>query len=47
MLNSTTFVRRGAVFADVLNTPVPELAMGEHVGLREHLFDCRPLSDKG
>lgn len=43
MLDGTTFVMRGTVLADVLDTPVPKLPMGEDINLLENFFNCGPL----
>lgn len=43
MLNGTVLVVRGAVLADVLNTPVTKLSMGHVINLLEHFFNGRSL----
>lgn len=44
MLNGTILVVGSTVFADMLDTPVAELAVGEHVDFRDNLFNGRPLA---
>lgn len=39
MLRSSTLVRRGTMFTDVLDAPITKLAIGEFIDLYQYLFD--------
>jgi hypothetical protein len=43
MLNSTASIVRSTMFANMLDTPISELAMGEHVNFGYHFFNGRSL----
>lgn len=43
MVNGTSTVNDGAVLANVLNTPVTELAVGDDIDARKDLVDARTL----
>lgn len=44
VVDDTTLVRRRAVFAQVLNTPITKLAVGNKVNVGNDFFDRRALS---
>lgn len=43
MLNGAATIGRGAVLANMLNAPIPELTMGDDIDAGQYLFDARAL----
>lgn len=43
MLNSAASIVRSTMFANMLDTPISELTMSEHVNVGYHFFDGRSL----
>lgn len=43
MVNGAAAVRRGAVFANVLNAPIAELTMSDDVDVGEDFLNARAL----
>lgn len=46
MIDSTTHIIWCAMLADVLNTPIAELAMSNEINVAQHLFNALTLNDK-
>ena len=43
MINGTTTVSRGAMFADMLDAPIAELTMSYDIDTLEHFINARAL----
>lgn len=45
MLDGTAFVMRSTMLTDMLDAPIPKLAMGKEVDFCKHLFNSRALNE--
>jgi hypothetical protein len=43
VVDGTASVSRSSVFADMLDAPIPELSVGDHINTGQDLVDARTL----